>query len=132
MRKTTVICSLILVCSLLAFGQGQSQWVIAYSQVLTDQTTPIQETVIFTPTQSGVYRLGAYFSRSGPGTQDAFWRWIDITGHAQTLQFTVSSGSEENGAYLIFPKAGTPVTYGVGGTGTYNLAYIIEQLQTSN
>jgi hypothetical protein len=83
MRKAT-ICFLLLLCSVIAFGQ-QPQWTTVASVVLFSQNQNVPKTTIFTPTEPGVYRLNVYFSGGthGAATNGAFEASVsgfDITG----------------------------------------------------
>jgi len=134
MRRTTMIGLLMLVCSLAAFGQDQPpQWKVVHSLVLIRQTVPVPETRVFTPTEAGVYRVSAYWSETGKGSDQQFTlSWTDVTGSAQELSMS-GVGPKPPALFMFIPKIGTPVTYvGSGSVGVYNLAFTIEQLQSSD
>jgi hypothetical protein len=116
------------------FGQDQPpQWKVVHSLVLIRQTIPVQETRVFTPTKAGVYRVSAYWSETGKGSDQQFnLSWTDITGSAQELSIS-GVGPSRLAPFLFVPKIGTPVTYvGSGSVGVYNIAFTIEQLQSSD
>lgn len=46
--------------------------IIVAQLALTNQTGPIPQTTIFTPTQSGVYRISTYFESNSPGTAEPY------------------------------------------------------------
>jgi hypothetical protein len=133
MRKTTMLCLLMLVGSLTAFSQSQPQWKIVHSLILIRQTVPVQETTIFKPSEAGVYRLSAYWSETGKGSNQQFTlSWTDITGSAQELSMS-GVGPSRSSPFVFIPKIGTPITYvGSGSTGVYNVALTIEQLQSGD
>jgi len=84
-------------CSLSAFGQHQPQWKVVRSVILTNQTTPIQQTTLFMPNRAGIYKLSAYMSGGG-GTAGADWdlsiAWTDLTGAASDFdELQVFTGS---------------------------------------
>jgi len=69
MHKAT-ICLLLLLGSLAAFGQSQPQRTVVQSIILPDQTAPIAQTTLFTPTSAGLYRLNAYISATGLSSEE--------------------------------------------------------------
>jgi hypothetical protein len=133
MRKTTMLCVLMLVGSLTAFGQSPVQWKVVQSLVLIRQTVPAQETTVFTPSEAGVYRISVYWSETGKGSNQQFTlSWTDITGSAQELGMS-GVGPSRSSPFVFIPKIGTPITYvGSGSIGVYNVAFTIEQLQSSD
>lgn len=61
MREAT-ICFVMMLCSVVAFGQQQPQWKVVQSVALFNQTNPIPPTTLLTPTEPGAYRVSLYFS----------------------------------------------------------------------
>jgi hypothetical protein len=136
MRKAMLIGLLMMVCSLAAFGQSQPQWVVVYSAVLFGQTEAIPQTTAFTPTETnGVYRLSACLSNpdDAHNTPIFILTWGKISPN--TPSATLDGGQQIT--VVFTPKAGVPLSYSVkgsrqGATGDYDLAFTIEQLQSSN
>jgi|GEM_PF-6752039 len=130
MRKTTMLCLFGLLCSLAAFGQGEPQWKVVHSLILTRQTAPVPETNVFTATEAGVYRISAYWSETGHGVNQQFTlSWTDVTGASQDFGLS-GVGVSRVTPFVFIPKVGTPVTYvGSGSVGVYNVAFTIEQLR---
>lgn len=131
-KMTVIGVVVMMMCSAVVIGQNQPQWTVVYSQVLTDQTTSIPDTVIFNVTQSGQYRLTPYFSGNDGSARLALFRWIDVNGQAQKLFLTEQGQGEPlNPVLMILPKVGTTVRYSVSSiTGSFNIAYTVEQLQS--
>ena len=139
MRKVT-ICFLLMLCSVWALGQ-QPQWIVVQNVVLFNQTTPIPLTTLLTPTEPGEYRLNAYFSGLGSGSdRNSNSGELDIVGTDLTGA-PMSNSLGLSCAQPIFSSLPTmtmilkpqvPLVYSVrlGGTGVckYNLAITIEQL----
>jgi hypothetical protein len=141
MRKVTV-CFLLLLCSVLAVGQQQPQWTTVASVVLFNQEQSIPyNTPIFTPTETGIYRLNLYFSGGGtiPGP-DRFYLYMqgyDITGGQVYVQNYLSCQSLS--LYSMPPtmvslKPNIPLVVGLfdqrrrPSPCQYNLVITVEQL----
>jgi hypothetical protein len=151
--------ALLLVASLLLAQEKQlpaanlQSPVIVARERLVNQTAPIPTTTIFTPRQTGLYRLSVYMTMSRVGT--AFWgfnfNWSD-DGGAESSSMTGSTLISEHkkappnayaysdftlqpGAVVTFEAiANVPVTYSVTQTGSasddiYSLYYTIERLE---
>jgi len=138
--RTTIVFFAVLLCSLVVVGQQQPQWTVVQHVELMQQGQPIAPTTLLTPTESGVYRLTAYFSSVG-GTAAGGWTEFlnatDITGGLVNGNLGLNCRS---GHYWFSTppitavlKANAPVTYQVSSTGAatcqYNLLIIVEQLQ---
>ena len=118
---------------------------------LVNQTAPIPTTTIFTPTQTGLYRLSIYatLTKTDPNSS-SYWlvnaSYTDDAGPytLNSLLYTGSDneigplwlfGSSPVGAVIPFEaKAGTPVTYSVTQNGNpdnsaYSLYYVLERLE---
>jgi len=119
---------------------------------LVNQTTPIPTTTIFTPTQTGLYRISVYatVAISDPSSQSS-WNydlgWTDDAGkqNAYTLlwqygqhlgQFANDTSFLDGGVVRVFEaKAGTPITHDLfqgGGppdSSAYSLYYALERLE---
>src|SRR5579872_1260586 len=65
MRKTLAICLFLVLCCVSGVGQTQAQWAVVWSVALFNQSSPINRTVAFTPTEDGVYRLSCAMSGRG-------------------------------------------------------------------
>jgi hypothetical protein len=120
---------------------------------LANQTAPIPTTTIFTPVQTGLYRLSVYATISkADSNSGSDWlysmEYADDSGPqalSQLLygynntpgQFTLYSQffNDAGGPTVTFEaKAGTPITYGVALQGppddsAYSLYYALERLE---
>lgn len=141
MRNAT-LCFLLLLCSVLAFGQ-EPQWTVVKHVVLMRQDLNIFQTTLLTPTEPALYRISLYLSGgvgSGPRT-NAVWTatlaGTDITGarfEPTPLQILCNQASWLSAPSItisLLPQV--PLTYQVinGGGGLtcqYNLAITVEQL----
>jgi hypothetical protein len=116
----------------------------------TNQTAPISNSTIFTPSQTGLYRFSAYFVETlgVPDSQDS-WNlelfWTDDAGQQNTVMtlFAILATGQSYGnfgganplnSFVFEAVAGQPFTFDVrGGSagegGTYALYYTVEQLQ---
>ncbi len=120
---------------------------------LVNQTAPIPMTTIFTPNQTGLYRISVYvtLTKSDPSSQ-SFWnyyvQWTDDAGTEDgylfyeygnlTGQFynaSYSSGQPLGGISLPFEaQAGQPISYfatqnGPADNSAYSLYYTLERLE---
>jgi hypothetical protein len=121
---------------------------------LVDQTAPIPSTTIFTPNQTGLYRLSVYATivTANPSSASA-WEynvnWTD-DGGLQSLNSLLYAFDNQTGSFLqlanVFPlhlggpvtafqvKAGHPITYSVTQGGppdksAYSLFWTLERLE---
>ena len=118
---------------------------------LTGQTSAIPTTTIFTPEQTGLYRLSVYatLTRTDPSSQSIWNLDVGFTDDAGT--FSLNSVLYANGDSFgpfqyegivilggtVLPleaKAGTPITYSVVQSGgpdnsAYSLYYTLERLE---
>ena len=68
MRKA-MICFVVMLCSVIALGQGQPQWTVIQHVNLSQQIHPISPVTLLTPAEPGIYWLTVYFSGgTGSGT----------------------------------------------------------------
>lgn len=150
MYKT--LCVAVLLLPTFALAQGVSPQIVARAK-LTHQTATIPTTTIYTPTQTGLYRLSIYatVSKSDPNSGS---NWIvgvwytDDSGQQQPLggllegynsvpgMFTIQNFLTSLGGPTVTfnAKAGTPVTYSVTENGppdnsAYSLYYTLERLE---
>jgi hypothetical protein len=125
---------------------------------LVNQTAPIPTTTIFTPLQTGLYRLSVYATVLNSGVTGSQWNfdltWTDDQGQQnipsllwsydlnppgqfwQGQNLTVSSSPVPVGgpATVFEAKAGTSITYSVTLAGetdgtAYSLYYTLERLE---
>jgi len=110
---------------------------------LTDQNAPIPTTVIFTPRQTGLYRISPYMSATN-GPINGYWNfdffWTDEGGtrNATTMLVLNSDYGKDQtnglvvGSFSFRAIAGQPVSYDVSGccgvSGTYELSLVVERL----
>jgi hypothetical protein len=137
--RTAMICFVVMLCTVVAFGQGQPQWTVIQHVNLSQQSQPIPLTTLLTPTEPGIYRLTVYFS-GGTGTGVGYWTEFltgtDITGAPLGANLNVLC-REINWQWTppmtISLKPQVPLTYSVvspngAPTCRYNLAITVEQL----
>ena len=139
MRNAKVFCVLLL-GSVISFGQQQPQWTVVEHVELMQQSQTIPLTTLLTPAESGVYRLTAYFSSVG-GTAATTWSEslsaTDVTGGLVNgnLNLNCRTGHYWSSTPPITAvlKANAPVTYQVSNNGAatcqYNLVIVVEELQ---
>jgi len=135
------IACLILLLSAIAFAQ-EPQWTVVSNVVVYNQTQGVGQTTLFTPSETGLYRVSFYMSAppyAGPlvGGVIAFYDGTDVSGviigEAITTpcRGTPSQQSTIPTTYAL--AAGQPFTYTVVGGGCpYNLAIVVEQLVQGN
>jgi len=121
---------------------------IVASGQLPDQTAPIAKTTIFTPSQSGLFRISVYITVTKPNANSlSEWTyrlfWTDDAGPEVQPRFLCSNNALRgvanwcNPLYpLVFRAiAGEPISYAVvlapnrQDETTYSLYYVVEQLQ---
>ena len=130
--KRSLVVLFVLALSLTGFAQAECAAFpcVVASVALTDQTTPA-EVPIFTPTESGLFRISFYF------IQGARWilgfDWTD--GHRlQSFKWYQGPVNQPIGTSLVVRGvAGRPLSYRVrksqDNQGTYDLFITVEQLQ---
>ena len=138
MRKAT-LCLVVLLCSLAAYGQKQPQWRVVKSVSLFDQSEPIPNTILFTPSTFGVYRLSGYMAGTNlqSGTAlEFFMSWTDASGSPESSSMVVQNQipSETINPTVFTVHPGTPVVYDVEAAPppvgyTYILVLTVEKLQ---
>jgi hypothetical protein len=133
-----------------ASASGLPSPVILARVSLTNQTAVIPTTTIFTPAQSGVYRVSTYLAQTanlqtGLGTWYLEFNWTDEAGAEQATPIFVvdrqaapqAYGSTQAGDlvnnFTFRAIAGQPVSYSVtdlgsGAAGTYELFIVLERL----
>ena len=143
MRKIGVLIAVLMCASVSSFGQsGLPQWKVVKEFHLSDSTTTIPPTVLFTPQRTGIYRITGYMSVESNMEQDAGWSWVvywtDKTGRPGVTGLTPLLISGSNyltlSSFSFCAKAGDPVsfrtdpTFPVPQDATYNLEFTIEKL----
>jgi len=142
--------SLSLSLSTAAQGQNLTSPLIVASGKMLGQTKPIPKTIIYTPSETGLFRVSVYMCMSKPGnTSDRDWvfflTWTDDAGKEtdQLADLVVNSLPPSGYAFSYIHPAGfafeavggEPITFSVdasSGTGTlgrYSLYYTVEQIQ---
>jgi hypothetical protein len=135
MRKATLGLLIVLCLSGATSWQGQPQWRVIQHVVLTEQTAPISQTTVFTPTKRSVYRLSAYFSAGGSpqANWEWFFYWNDLDGTGFQTSLDSSDGPSELGAMIFASQPGVPVTFATIPNpqphGGYDLLFTIEELE---
>ena len=150
-----ILCLLIVLLGLVAIGNAQGT--IIKKGKLKNQTAPIPETVIVTPSTDGLFRLSVYATVTTANiASESFWSvnlfWTDDAGPqvGPGVLFTYQ-GVSELGSFIpeyspygtgagggfdtVFEaKAGTPISYSVTQQGlpdnsAYSLYYTLERLE---
>lgn len=105
---------------------------------LTDQISPIPQTVLFTSPTGGLFRVTEYLESSR--VQGSTWgltlNWTDDLKTWSTGVFTTHAGSIGSGTWIMRAVTGKPITYSVS-TGqqlpppeaSFNLFITVEELQ---
>ena len=148
MRKS--VCLVVVLLTLVAIGNAQGT--VIKKGKLKNQTAPIPETVIVTPTTDGLFRLSLYASVTTIDiSSKAYWYvnvfWTDDFGSQAAAnilwglpqwggQFiNPAGGATIGGVESVFEaKAGTPISYSVTQTSgsdssAYSLYYTLERLE---
>jgi hypothetical protein len=143
MRRAAIALIAVMMCAGYSFGQsnGLPQWKVIKEFHVMDQTAGVPLTILFTPTQNGLYRLSMYVSASTDIRQltgwDMFVYWNDQTG--LPAQFLLGADLTGGSTYqadstLFSPQIGKPVAVYVQ-TGnpppqdaSYDFAVVIEKL----
>ena len=133
-----------------ACGQTLTAPLIVASGKMVGQTKGISTTTLYTPSETGLFRVSAYMCMTKPGnTPNRQWifvlNWTDDAGkEADQLADIVVNAVPPNAYALSFilpagfafeAVAGEPITFtvdlskGTGTTGTYSVYYTVEQLQ---
>ena len=130
--------------------------VIVKKLVVRNHSGPIQQTTLFTPSQTGLFRISIYMTEITPGNTPANpWMlslsWSDDAGSeccATVLGLStvgtppfayayfspvVGSANPPTGMVVIEAAAGQPVAYSVdngapGTTGTYSIYAVVERM----
>jgi hypothetical protein len=157
------LCVAVVVAGLLAFtgrtssaapAPFTSPVIVAKGKVL-NQNAPISTTTIFTPNQTGLYRLSVYgtVTTAGDQTSNSYWSynpaWTDDSGVAQTQasgiliasvddravgSFVLNNVGNIGVALVLEAKAGTDISYSMTQVGppdgsAYSLYYTLERLE---
>jgi hypothetical protein len=116
---------------------------------LLNQTAPIPATTIFTPVQSGLYRLTVYGTITTSTCSGSVWtftpEWTDDSGVLGNASGIVQSNGNCLGSFFSFDsgfstgatitfeaKGATAITYNVAGSSdgsAYSLYYTLERLE---
>jgi hypothetical protein len=124
--------------------------IIVAKKVFRNQTQPIPQTTLFTPSVTGIFRVSVYMAMTSPidGTSGwtLGWNWTDDAGAEQTYlavlfdnaappyDFALSNGSSTPPVPFTFEAvAGQPISYSVYGPGdpqggTYGFVLVVERL----
>lgn len=162
MHKTLykTLCIAVLLVTALAFMSGSKSVgstppsltvpVIVASGKLVNQSAPIPNHTIFTPTQDGLYRLSVYAAiTTGDPSSQSYWNynvfWADASGPQTAYglltqqgnrggQFTQLLNYYVGGPAMVFEaKGGKGIRYGVShdspDNSAFSLYYTLEQLQ---
>jgi hypothetical protein len=158
MNKTLCVIVVLLACAL-AFSAGSASTTTATYTVpqivakgrLLNQTAPIPTTTIFSPAQSGLFRLSVYATiTTGVTNNTSTWsyntEWTDDSGEVNNGQVLTSLNQDNIGAFswsnvgqygatMVFEaKGGTGIAYSVAQYGpadnsAYALYYTLERLE---
>ena len=112
---------------------------VVTTATLTGQGAPLPPTAIFTPPDSGVFRISTYLSATHPintaGTWTLYLAWTDDIGgrSAPTVAQTTSSNAN-TATFVVQAIGGKPVFYRTTAAGgwkgtTYNVYIVVEQLE---
>lgn len=120
---------------------------------LVNQTAPIPATTIFTPTQSGLYRLSMYatVTQANPATNDNWYThiyWSDDAGAEESngagyilswnsgntppSAWAASTGDQPGLVITFEAVAGMPISYAVTGVAdgsAFSLYYVVERIE---
>ena len=129
-----------------ASASGLPSPVIVARASLVNHTAALPQTTIFTPTQTGVYRVSAYIAMT-TASSTGFWTfefcWTDEGGTNLAQMLNLDStrvpayGTDPSGnpvgSFTFRAIAGQPVSYdvtdgGTGAGGTYEVFFTIERL----
>jgi hypothetical protein len=145
-----MLLSLSLSLPIAAQGQNLTSPLIVASGKMVGQTKPISATILYTPSETGLFRVSVYMCMAKPGnTPNRDWvfflNWTDDAGkETDQLADLVVNSLPPSGYALsyILPAGfafeavgGEPITFAVdasSGTGTkgrYSLYYTVEQIQ---
>ena len=136
-----------------ASASGLPSPVIVAKGKLTNQTAPIPAITLFTPTQTGLYRLSVYAAllKSNPAS-NSNWNynvtWTDDSGVTNNsnpvlyafgyqnpgIFFSNLGGTFAGPALTLVAGAGTPITYSMTQSGppdssAYSLYWVLERLE---
>lgn len=139
--KHYLILLILVGASLSAFGQTCTTFPCVVASVsLTNQTQPLPSTPIFTPTNSGIFRISAYLSTSKTNNPFASWTvslgWTDDIGPRQSGPKAFQNASTAGiGTFVVQSLGGQPLFFrtrsdsGASGSLRYNLFIVVEQLE---
>jgi hypothetical protein len=141
--------AIFLLASLPLAAQTLTSPLIVASGKLVGQTQAIAKTTLYTPSETGLFRVSFYICMTKPGSPNRQWAvsltWTDDAGleanqladvdmntlppNAWAISYTPTPG------FVFEAVAGQPISYavvsslGTGSKGTYSLYYTVEQLQ---
>jgi hypothetical protein len=133
-----------------ARAQNLTSPLIVASGKMVGQTKPISKTILYTPSETGLFRVSVYMCMTKPGnTSNRDWvfflNWTDDAGPEfdQLADLVVNSGPPNSYALSYIHPAGfafeavggEPIAFsvdassGAGTMGMYSLYYTVEQIQ---
>ncbi len=152
MNKRFTLFAAALVCFAFALpipASGQTSPLIVASGKMVGQTQGIPKTTLFTPTETGLFRVSVYMCMTKPGSPNRDWifalNWTDDAGPESDQLADLPMTSSPPNAYALsyaLPAgfafevvAGQPITFtvdastGTGSKGAYSIYYTVEQIQ---
>jgi hypothetical protein len=104
--------------------------VIVAQLALTNQTGPIPQTTIFTPAQSGLYRVSSYIASTTPGQDDAFTATLVYTDDVALEYAALNNGSSgyyatSSGFTTFRATANNPVSFYTQGSTPQGTKYCV-------
>jgi hypothetical protein len=149
MKRILLMIAAIPTMSVGAFAQCASFPCVVATASVTNNTTGIDPTTLYTPPAEGTFRVSVYMSTTGGGGNSpaqwfTFVRWVDRlsarNAHVGVLPNSTSSSvgttGVVGGSIVVHDMAGQPLEYRVGAGGfryqlshAYDLYIVVEQLQ---
>jgi hypothetical protein len=132
MKKVLAVCC-VLAVSIMSQAAALVHPKIVAQYSVTNQTSAITTTTIYTPTVTGLYRLSVY--ENGTNGADITIHWEDALNPANGFGFSCSSCAGVSGEGFVLPisvTASTPITIETdapGPSGVYNLFITVERIQ---
>lgn len=127
-------------------GNRLASPVIVAKIALAHQTSAIPKSVIFTPSENGLYRISPYIAMTSPGST-GFWTfetyWTDDGGAnvaelmnldcTRVPAYGTSPSGDTLGSFTFRAVPGQPVSFdvtdgGTGAGGTYEVLFVIERI----
>jgi hypothetical protein len=97
---------------------------------LSNQSTGISTTPIFTPPRPGLYRYSAYATATVGSASSSIY-WDDEAGSENLGIITAGVGSPSSGSYVFRALPSSPISFNVSvgpSPNNYNLDIVIESL----